>query len=326
MDYNAHMSLHKEEFSIAGINYEIISNFDVHNLLWEPQPYNLNINYHLGGRIKNKKVFTIFINNTIGKVRVSTSGKKIKISGNINLMFEKGYNQQFGLFGNKGIINKFILHTLEKYYGITTFHASAIVHPSKLKICIAVGASGSGKSVFVCNAIQSGWKSIATEHVLIGEGRIIFRGNKFDNLSPRSAELYKKDIPSVEIFKDKTLVEPVGSKIFANLAGYSAHSDSYNLEKYDVNLVVLNFMNDSHKAGTSITDKDFLLRTMQQTASEKVVFPAIFSDEILPVKMEGNPIIRSSNINYLIRSSDARVVLGGDHDDFKAWLKIQYEN
>lgn len=320
------IKLFREEFSVAGINYCILSNFDIKNLLLDPQPYNLHINYLIRTKTPSKDFFTISILKNTKKLDIRTSDKKLRISGDINPMFSNGYNPQFGLFGNKGIIHRFILHTLERSTSISAIHAAAIIHPTKHKICIAVGASGSGKSVFTSNALKIGWKLIATEQVLVGINGEIFRGNHHDNTSPKAVNFIENELKDAVIFKEKMLVEPVGSKVFIDLSKYSTDQESLNLKHGNFTLVVLNFGNGQHKSGSKIIDEDFLLRILQQTASEKICSPAIFNNQIFDLNLNGSPENRTTIVNSLIAKSKNKVVLGGDYLDFEKWLKNEYEN
>lgn len=320
------VKLFNKEFSVAGINYCIQSNFDVNDLLFLPQPYNLHINYLIEDKVSSRDSFVISIIKSAKKLDICTSHKKLRISGNIDPMFSNNYNQQFGLFGNKGMIHRFILHTLEHSAGISAIHAAAIVHPSKDKVCIAVGSSGSGKSVFTSNALKIGWKLIATEQVLVNFNGEIFKGNLHDNTSPKAIDFIENELKESILFKDKTLVEPVGSKIFIDLSKYSTSKTPLRLKRGNFTLVVLNFGNYLHKAGSKIFDKDFLLRVIQQTASEKICFPLIFNDQIFDLDINGCPKKRTATVNYLIANAKDKIVLGGDYADFETWLKNEYEN
>jgi hypothetical protein len=320
------MKLHQINFSIASRNYFIESNFDVRKLLLDPQPYNLHINYSINNQVPGNKFSGIRILKSNKKIAVSVSDGLLEISGDIEPMFKSGYNRQFGLFGNKGLINKFILHTLEKNYATSVLHASAIVHPILKKICIAVGASGSGKSVFVSNAIKAGWGILATEHVLISSELNLYVGNKYDNISPRAVEYFKNNLPAAKIFSSKKLVEPVGSKVFVNLGAYTTPTNLFSLDTYEIVLVVLNFGNKFHKKGSPIRDEDFILRVMQQIASEKINSPVIFDNQIFDIPLYGNAQSRSKVVNHLIEHSHKKIILGGDYSDFSKWLVNEFKS
>ena len=123
----------EKKFSIAGANFKIKSNFEIESLLYEPQPYNLHINYLIKDKVKKRDIFTIVILRNNKNLSLHVKGRNLTISGKIDAMFEREYNPQFGLFGNKGIIHHFILHTLENYLKFSFLHASAILHPHRKK-------------------------------------------------------------------------------------------------------------------------------------------------------------------------------------------------
>lgn len=314
-------------FSVAGISYMISSNIDIENYLFDPQPFNLNLNYLLEKYEGNDPDFEININSNTSKLEVSLSSNKLSIYGDITPMFSDEYNLQFGLFGNKGLIHKFILHTLEIHKGITALHASSVIDPSRKKVCIAIGSSGSGKSVFTSNALRIGWELIATEQVLLDSSMVIFKGNNFDNNSPQAISFVKENLQKAIIHEDKKLREPIGSKVFIDLSKYSMQENliSLNNEEVEVVLVVVNFKNDSHKNSTEITDMDFLLRVVQQISSEKICFPNIFHNQFLDINFNGDPKRRSNTINSLISRADRKIILGGNYNDFADWLNAQLD-
>jgi len=320
------MKLFKEEFSIANINYKIVSNFDVHSLLFDPQPYNLHVNYLIQDKVPRRNAFTISILRNSKRLNVTTLSRELKISGNISPMFSEKYNQQFGLFGNKGLIHRFILHTLEYSGRASVLHAAAVIHPLKGSLYIAVGSSGSGKSVFISNALKIGWKLIATEQVIINTQGRIFQGNQYDNVSPKAVNFIRKKLKEAIVLKTQVLNEPIGSKVFVNLSKYTTDRIYTQLKSGNFTIIVLNFGNQSHKAGSKIVDEDFILRVIQQAASEKISSPIIFGDTIFDLNLDGDAKNRTTLINFLLRKAKDKVILGGDYSDFEKWLKCEYEN
>ena len=55
------MQTTKKEFSIANVNFKIKSNFEIEDLLYEPQPYNLHINYLIKNKVEKGDLLTITI-------------------------------------------------------------------------------------------------------------------------------------------------------------------------------------------------------------------------------------------------------------------------
>ena len=108
-----------QKYKIRGIVFEIILNSDkykISDLFNEPQPYNLYINYHIikckKDDIANEKIIINDNDNTSVKIEE----RNFIIETNISKLEKKNYNQQFSLFGNKGIVQKYILCILEKKY------------------------------------------------------------------------------------------------------------------------------------------------------------------------------------------------------------------
>ena len=105
----------KQKYQIGKIIFEITLNsekYKISDLFDEPQPYNLYINYHIlkcnEGKV-NEKIIIKDGNDTSIMVKEDS----LIITTNISKIVQKNYNHQFSLFGNKGIIQKYILHILE---------------------------------------------------------------------------------------------------------------------------------------------------------------------------------------------------------------------
>jgi len=313
------------ELTIAHLPFRVSANIDIGNLIFNSEPYSLYINYDisigLDTNLINLKVYEIEIINMLNKdITVSYKQKKIVVSGDLSSLFDTQHNRQFSLFGNKGIFNRVILHILESNHNSCAFHGCAVKHPETNKTLIGLGFSGSGKSVFVSNALKCGWKLVATECVIINNELEIFKGNTFDNVSPKAIEFIENNLHNAKIFYDKKLIEPIEQKTFISYSKYGIKNNYYTIiPSSHLSIIILNFGN-SNMGIHSITDMDFLLRMLQITASEKIVFPLIFDDEILNTRLNGNPKIRTDIINKLLRHSTENIILGGNYQFFENYL------
>lgn len=308
------------DIKIAFINVKIQSNLDIGKFIIEPEPYNLCINYCIKEAKKEKSDYKIVINNEKNNnVKVLYENKVLIIRGNIEPMLEENYNKQFSLFGNKGIVNRFILHILENEFRAIALHGCAIKHPKTDKIMIGIGPSGSGKSTFISNALKNGWKLIATEHVIIDEYFNLYKGNFYDNVSPYALDFIKKNLKNTFIYEDKRLIEPLGEKIFINYEKYSVNEEKLKLNSNNAKFIILNFKKENGKQ-IKLEDIDFLLRMIQISASEKISFPLIFCNEILESNLNGNVKLRNKVINKIMQSDMEKRILSGNYQDFEQYV------
>ena len=154
-----------QKYKIRGIVFEIILNSDkykISDLFDEPQPYNLYINYHITKCPKDDTTNEKIIINDNDSASVKIENGNFLINANVSELVQKNYNHQFSLFGNKGIIQKYILYILETKYNSIIFHGCSLKNEQD-EIIIGLGGSGSGKSVLINLALQKGWELICTE-------------------------------------------------------------------------------------------------------------------------------------------------------------------
>ena len=311
-----------QKYKIRGIVFEIILNSDkykISDLFNEPQPYNLYINYHIikckKDDITNEKIIINDNDNTSVKIE---EGNFI-IETNISKLVQKNYNQQFSLFGNKGIVQKYILCILEKKYNSIVFHGCALKNEQD-EIIIGLGESGSGKSVLINLALQKGWKLISTEQTIINKDMYIYKGNIFDNVSPLSEESIRKKLPKAIILSEKRLIEPIGQKIFVDMSSYQMKNDTIKMDLNKLTIINVDFKGKNENI-VNIEDKDYLLRLLQISASEKISFPAIIRNSLIDYSYIGNSKIKNYIINNLINSNTKKIILSNGFTGFNSYFE-----
>lgn len=315
----------RETLRIANSNYIVDSNFDVDTHLSVPEAYSLHTNYYISDfAAGDDNTFRAVIEMADSDIEIALDNSNLIITGDMLAMFADGYNKQFSIFGNKGIFNHYILHTLE-LQGIVSLHGCSVIHPHSRRIIIAIGASGSGKSAFVTSALSTGWNLISTELVLIGSNSTLYRGNHFDNLSSAACRFTRAELTKAHIYDDSRLVEPIAERTMASFEEYRDRELMHKIQFDMMSLVILNFGNKNLRVGDTIVDKDFLTRFVQYAASEKICSPILFGDRIFPPIFCGDARKRSVVVNNIIRELETAIVLGGDFSDIQVWLSREYE-
>ena len=150
----------KQKYQICGIIFDIdlySKKYRIDDLFKEPEPYNLYINYHILKYNGDKKADERIIINDTFNTSVELKEECFVINTDISSSIKKDYNHQFSLFGNKGIVQKYILHILEVKYHRIVFHGCALINKDN-EIIIGLGQSGSGKSVLINVALQDVYK------------------------------------------------------------------------------------------------------------------------------------------------------------------------
>ena len=311
-----------QKYKIRGIVFEIILNSDkykISDLFDEPQPYNLYINYHITKCLKDDTTNEKIIINDNDSASVKIENGNFLINANVSELVQKNYNHQFSLFGNKGIIQKYILYILETKYNSIIFHGCSLKNEQD-EIIIGLGGSGSGKSVLINIALQQGWKLISTEQTIINNDMYIYKGNIFDNVSPLSEELIRENLPRAIILSEKRLIEPIGQKIFIDMSSYQMKNDKIKMNLNKLTIINVDFkgMNENIM---NIEDKDYLLRLLQISATEKISFPAIIENSFIDFPYIGNAKIKNDIINKLIKSNAKKIILSNGFTGFDLFFE-----
>ena len=311
-----------QKYKIRGIVFEIVLHSDkykISDLFNEPQPYNLYINYHIVKCKKDDTTNEKIIINDNDNTSVKIEDGNFIINANVSKLVQKNYNHQFSLFGNKGIVQKYILYILETKYNSIIFHGCALKN-KRDEIIIGLGGSGSGKSVLINLALQKGWELISTEQTIINNDMYIYKDNIFDNVSPLSEESVRENLPKAIIFPEKRLIEPIGQKIFVDMSSYQMKNDKIKMDLNKLTIINVDFKGKNEKI-VNIKDKDYLLRLLQISASDKISFPAIIENSFIEFPYIGNAKLKNDIINNLIKSNAKKIILSNGFTGFNLFLE-----
>ena len=317
----------KQKYQICGIVFEITlysKKYMIADLFEGPEPYNLYINYHILKCNGDEKADERIIINDDDNTSVELKQEGFVINTDISSIVKKDYNHQFSLFGNKGIIQKCILHILETKYNRIIFHGCALINKDN-EIIIGLGQSGSGKSVFMNVALQNGWELLSTEQTVIDKDMFIYKGNVYDNVSPLSKKLISEKLIKAVILHNKRLIEPLGEKIFVDIREYETNKNKIKIDFNKLTIINVNF-NGKSKNMCNIEDKDYLLRLLQISASDKISFPAIIKNSLIDFPYIGNATIREDVIDALIKSDANKIILSDGFTGFELFFNSKGGN
>lgn len=175
-------------FSIADAVFTVQSNYDVYDELFTKRAYNIHHNFKINEVKSTDSSYLIKLESADVDPIVSVNADSLTVKGRLTPESGTTVERQNSLWGINGPVNKFIIHILETQYKTITLHATAIVNPTDTQVCLAIGHSGSGKSVLLLNALKNGWKLLSSEYVLIrndndSNNLRIYTGSHLDNSS-----------------------------------------------------------------------------------------------------------------------------------------------
>ncbi len=317
--------MQQTSFSIADLAFSLSANFDITDSFLTPQPFNIHHNFLIRTLDPSRNATQyITLHHDTKPLRIKHSMHTLGVSGNLKEPDgSTNIDRQIGLFGNNGLINKYILHSLESTNQSVTFHACAVQDPSSKKVYMAFGASGSGKSVIVLSALKAGWQIIATEYVTIDINLVLHAGNYLDNVSSKAIDDFKKNVPNAKINSEKNLKNMFFHKVFVDLSAHAIVEPTIDLNRVDLSIIVLAGSASEHRHGTDITDERLFRRTLQENASEKIMMPLIVNGRIIETDLNGTADVRNEVVEALCKQAKNWLALGGSIQDFDDWLLKQ---
>lgn len=315
--------MNKTLFSIANATFQVSANYDVSSQLFTPKAYNIHHNFVIQPVNEAvERTFDITLEDADVDPEVKITGAGLFVRGRIATEQGSEVERQNSLWGINGPVNKYVMHVLETEFSTATLHASALVNPSGDKVCLAIGHSGSGKSVLVLAALKAGWKLLASEYVLArADGSLfIHTGNYLDNMSVKAVEDLRANLPKAIVMEDNFIKDPVMHKVFVDLSAYQPDSDGVAIPPAALTVALLNINNPNHAGGTAIDDEYFFGRCLQQIATEKIAMPLIMDRQMLDTVPSGSAAVRGAVVDAIVAQAAKREIVGGNASDFDTWL------
>lgn len=117
--------------------------------------------------------------------RIYTTADTIFAGGDWTALDAGMKDRRYSMFGNLGLFFKYSLATLERHYGIHSFHASSLYRPDRHELIIVAGTAGAGKTVYLLEGLRRDYQVFSTEmtHFSIGaDGVTFYKGALIDNV------------------------------------------------------------------------------------------------------------------------------------------------
>lgn len=243
------------------------------------------------------------------------------ISGDFSAWEQTVTNRRYTLFGNAGFLSKVAYTTLERVYGILSFHAVAMYDPKEDELYVVVGSAGAGKTITMLEgSLRRGFRVFATEmtHVGIGpEGPTFYKGSLYDNV--RSANL--ADFPEAN---DALGVPPDDGRGGGDpklcLSFAKIQTDQDVLVNPSVSFLFPRIESERTTSITGeVTDRATLIRSLYENGSEMVLRPRIYYER-LPVGALPYPDADAHRLRLVealvdrARVRQVRTIMAGPHD------------
>ncbi len=212
---------------------------------------------------------------------ISVSDKEILLTGSIVKATNEASDLRFTLFGNEGLLFRYVLMFLERKYNIYSFHACSLYDEKGNHMYIAPGGAGSGKTCLILKGLELGLKLFSTEmtHFAFENGLTLYKGSLIDNI--RIGNL-KYSYPLVTKKLNLQLPETAdewGKKIPVDLKDEQTKFDS--IDKTDITFILPHIEEGRDKCiATDVKDPRVAQKALFDNLSDKITENVVLYDLI----------------------------------------------
>lgn len=242
------------------------------------------------------------------------------ISGDFTTWEQTVADRRYTLYGNAGFLAKVSYTTLERVYGVLSFHAVAMYDPRADELYVVVGSAGAGKTITMLEGcLRRGYQVFATEmtHVSIGpDGPTFYKGSLYDNVRVANLNDFPEAYDALGAPTDpQTGGDP---KLCLSFARIQAEPDV--LVNPTVTLLFPRIESERQTSISSeIKSRADLVKLLYENASEMILRPRIYYERlgVGPLYYPDMETHRLRIVEQLVDRSNirqARSILAGPRD------------
>ena len=182
---------HNRAVNILGISYGLASNNAklVHNPeFWEPGEIHSQITnwceIESVPYTADLDAYARLLDDPGLPFEIRAGRRELFVQGDLSRLEREGHDKRWFLLGNIGLWFRWAL-TVQEQHGIYSLHASSIYRPGDHELLVNVGKAGAGKSVYLLEAIERGYRVFSTEMTYFRveqERATFYRGALMDNI------------------------------------------------------------------------------------------------------------------------------------------------
>jgi hypothetical protein len=119
------------------------------------------------------------------KASIEFSAENLRLRGPFIRIAKEASDMRFSLWGNQGLLFRYLLFLLEKKHQIFSIHGCALLEEDKNRLYLIVGSAGSGKTIYLLSGLDKGLKLFSAElvHFRLKKGSLEWlQGALIDNV------------------------------------------------------------------------------------------------------------------------------------------------
>jgi hypothetical protein len=220
---------------------------------------------------------------------IKVEDEKISLKGPIIKSTDEVSDLRFTLFGNEGLLFRYILMFLEKKYDIYSFHACSLYDEKTNNMYIAPGGAGSGKTCLILKGLELGLKIFSTEmtHFSFENDLTLYKGSLVDNIRVGNLKYSYPCAAKKLDFKLPETKDEWGKKIAVDLKNEQTKFDSITKTKITVILPHIEEGRDKCIV-TDVKDARVAQKALFDNLSDKIAENVVLYDNT-PLEGFDNP-------------------------------------
>jgi len=276
----------KKAFKIQKATFGVIANRDelVPDMFFSINFESLLTDFHSVAEIEyndNLDFYIIAHDDPDMPLDITVTGDRILVTGAVLKATEEASDLRYTLFGNEGLLFRYVMAVLERKHNIYSFHACSLYDEKANHMYIAPGGAGSGKTCLILKGLELGLKLFSTEmtHFAFEKGLTLYKGSLIDNI--RIGNL-KYSYPAVTKKLNLQLPETAdewGKKIPVDLKDEQTKFDS--IDKTDITFILPHIEEGRDKCiATDVKDPRVAQKALFDNLSDKITENVVLYDLI----------------------------------------------
>jgi hypothetical protein len=205
--------------------------------------------------------------------------------GNFSEWEQTVADRRYTLFGNAGFLSKYSYATLERCYGILSFHAVSMYDEQQDEMYVVVGSAGAGKTVTMLEGtLRRNLRVFATEMTHVNftadaAGPVFYKGSLYDNVRMQNLADFPDASARLSIPAAPERAED--PKVCLSFAPLAASAD--RVENPKVSFLFPRIEGERAKPIVKELSEAELIKALYENASEMILRPRVYYDNRLAV-------------------------------------------
>lgn len=256
---------------------------------------------------------------------ITVEDRRIFLTGAVLKATEETSDLRYTIFGNEGLLFRYVLMFLEKYYDTYSFHACALYDEKTNQMYIGPGGAGSGKTCLILKGLELGLKLFSTEmtHFSFVNGLTLYKGSLVDNVRIGNLKYSYPAITKKLKLKLPEAADEWGKKIAIDLTKLETKFDS--IKKVGITIILPHIEEGrDENIVTDVKNTRVARKALFDNISDKIANNVLLYD-VIPLEGFDEPVLmrkRFSAVDKLLNHvSRVAKVVGGSRNCWDGILR-----